>query len=329
MHVGTQQFSTSDEHLEYLVRYGVINKNENNITFYRDYGWDVKELIEKKEKCARYGLNMEMVAIPIAQLNIHGGGVPNYMLGNKEEGDQEIKLVCNMIRQAAEAGIPAIKYYLCEMENQRTESDPPGRGGSIYSTWDLEKAKNRPPRYGKPVSADENWARIKYFLERVVPVATECKVRMACHPCDPWLPPGFCGVDRVLGGFAGFQRFIEICPSPYHGVNLCLGCMAESSTNPAKEVPEIIRYFGSRKKIFLIHYRNIVGGRNKFQEVWPDEGIMNMHANMRALKEVGYQHMIVPDHAPGHKNSNRDQFEAWAFVFGYIKAMIQAVMNEK
>ena len=95
--------------------------------------------------------------------------------------------------------------------------------------------------------------------------------------------------------------------------------------NPAKEIYDIIRYFGSRKKIFLIHFRNIFGGRNKFQEVWPDEGVMNMHRNMQALKEVGYEHMTVPDHAPGHKNRNRN--EAWAFQFGYIKAMIQAVMD--
>lgn len=214
MHVGTQQFSTADEDLEYLARHGVFNKNENNITFHREYGWDVEELAAKKEKCARFGIEMEMVALPIANLNVDGGQVPNYMLGKYEEGDKEIELVCNMVRQAAEAGIPAIKYYLCEMENQRTESDPPGRGGSIYSTWDLEKAKDRPARYDEPVTAEMNWARITYFLERVIPVATECKVRMACHPCDPWLPPGHRCVDRVLGGFNGFKQFIEICPSP-------------------------------------------------------------------------------------------------------------------
>ena len=166
MHVGTQQFSTSDEDLEYLARHGVLNKNENNITFHRAYGWDVEELAQKKEKCKRFGIDMEMVAIPIAKLNVEGGEVPNY-----EEGDKEIELVCNMIQQASEAGIPAIKYYLCEMENQRTESFPPGRGGSIYSTWDLEKAKNKGPRFDKPVTAEENWARITYFLERVIPVA--------------------------------------------------------------------------------------------------------------------------------------------------------------
>ena len=98
MHVGTQQFNTSDADLEYLVRHGVFNKNENFITFHREYGWDVAELVQKKKKCAEFGINIEMVAIPIAQLNINGGAVPNYMLGSYDEGDQEIELVCNMIR---------------------------------------------------------------------------------------------------------------------------------------------------------------------------------------------------------------------------------------
>ena len=327
MHVGTQQFNTSDKDLEYLARHGVFNKNENFITFHRAYGWDVKELKEKKEKCARFGIDMEMVAIPLAHLNVNGGSIPNFMLGNYEEGDKEIELVCNMIKQAAEAEIPAIKYFLCAMENQRTESKPPGRGGSQYSTWNLEESDSATPRFDEPVTAEMNWARITYFLERVIPVATEYKIRMACHPCDPWLPPGYKGVDRVMGGFDGFKRFIEICPSPYHGVNLCLGCMAESVTDPLNEVPDIIRYFGSRKKIFLCHFRNIIGARNKFQEVWPDEGVMNMRWNMKALKEVEYPHMVVPDHAPGHKDPESGR-QAFAYEFGYIKAMMQAVMDE-
>ena len=107
-------------------------------------------------------------------------------------------------------------------------------------------------------------------------------------------------IDLIPGGAEGFRRFVEICPSPYHGLNLCLGCMAESVEDPAREVPDIIRYFGEQRKIHLIHFRNIFGGRSKFQEVWPDEGVMNMHTLMKTLKEVGYPHMVVPDHAPRH-----------------------------
>jgi mannonate dehydratase len=188
----------------------------------------------------------------------------------------------------------------------------------------LSKADATTPRYDQPVTAEQNWERITFFLERVIPLATEYKVRMACHPCDPWLPPGYKGVDRVLGGAEGFRRLIEICPSPYHGLNLCLGCMAESVLDPANEVPEIIRYFGERKKIHLVHFRNIVGGRNKFQEVWPDEGVMDMYALMKTLREVGYPHMVVPDHAPRHPAPGSFE-QAFAYQFGYIQAMIQAV----
>ena len=140
------------------------------------------------------------------------------------------------------------------------------------------------------VSADEFWERIDYFLERVVPVAQESGIRMACHPHDPHTPPGYMGVTRVLGTVEGLKKFVQMHESPYHGLNLCLGCMAESVEDPAREVPEIIRYFGQRRKIHLIHFRNIFGSRCNFQEVWPDEGVMDMFALMKALKEVGYPH---------------------------------------
>ena len=52
--------------------------------------------------------------------------------------------------------------------------------------------------------------------------------------------------------------------------------------------------------------------------------MVNYRANMKALKEVGYPHMVVPDHAPGHKEEGASR-QAWAFEFGYIRAMIQAV----
>ena len=86
MHVGTQQFTTTDEDLEYLARHGVFNKNENFITFHREYGWDVEELVSKKEKCARFGINMEMVALPMAQFNVNGDGRAQHYDGQLRRG---------------------------------------------------------------------------------------------------------------------------------------------------------------------------------------------------------------------------------------------------
>ena len=133
---------------------------------------------------------MEMAALPLHQLSDDGESVPHYMRGNFEKGDREIELICKMIRAAGEAGIPAIKYFLCEMENQRVPSDPPGRGGVRYSTWDLAKADADKPRWAGPVPAAQNWERVTHFLERVIPVAEESKVRMAMglHQGPPLFP---------------------------------------------------------------------------------------------------------------------------------------------
>ena len=72
------------------------------------------------------------------------------------------------------------------------------------------------------VDADAAWERITYFLDRVIPVAAEYKIRIACHPHDPGVPPeGYQGVARVLGTVDGLKRFVGIKENPYHGLNFC------------------------------------------------------------------------------------------------------------
>ena len=62
----------------------------------------------------------------------------------------------------------------------------PGRGTARYSEFVYAGAKQDPPlTIAGTVDADTYWERITYFLERVVPVAEEYKVKMGCHPQDP------------------------------------------------------------------------------------------------------------------------------------------------
>jgi mannonate dehydratase len=135
---------------------------------------------------------------------------------------------------------------------------------------------------------------------------------------------GFAGVARVLGTVEGLKRLVGIRESPYHGLNLCLGTTAEMLQDPAREIHDVIRYFGERKKIFNVHFRNIRGRRDAFQEVFPDEGDMDMLEVMRTLKEVSYPYMVMPDHMPRHPD-DPGGLQAFAYGFGYINALIQAV----
>jgi mannonate dehydratase len=136
------------------------------------------------------------------------------------------------------------------------------------------------------------------------------------------------GVHRVLGSVAGLRRFIEISPSRYHGLNFCQGTVAEMLANPGREIYDVIRYFGSRGKIFNVHFRNIRGGFLNFQETFPDDGDVDMLRALRVYKEVGYEGMIMPDHVP-HIAGDSGGAQAFAYAFGYIQALIQTVENER
>jgi mannonate dehydratase len=177
--------------------------------------------------------------------------------------------------------------------------------------------------------AEDYSQRITYFLKRVIPVAEEYKVRMACHPQDPGMPrgKGFQGVETVLGSVDGLKRFIAISPSPYHGLNFCQGTVSEMLARPGQEIFDVIRYFGSRGKIFNVHFRNIRGGFLRFQETFIDDGDVDMLKAMRVYREVGFDGMMMPDHVPAITGDARGA-QAFAYTFGYIKALIAAVAAE-
>src|SRR5262249_19138519 len=133
---------------------------------------------------------------------------------------------------------------------------------------------------------------------------------------------GYQGIYRVLGTIDGLKRFVSICESEYHGLNFCIGTLGENLSDPGREIHDVIRYFGTRKKIFNVHFRNIRGSRDHFSEVYPDEGDMNMVQVARTLREVGYEGMLMPDHMPHHAD-DPDGNQAFAYCYGYIKAILQ------
>jgi mannonate dehydratase len=125
----------------------------------------------------------------------------------------------------------------------------------------------------------------------------------------------------------GVKRFVALSDSPYHGLNFCQGTIAEMCTSP-QQVYDAIRYFGSRKRIFWVHFRNIRGTPTQFDEVFPDEGQIDFARAIRVYKEVGYDGVLIPDHVP-ESADDPSGWRAHAFCLGYIKAMIQMVESEK
>jgi mannonate dehydratase len=254
---------------------------------------------------------------------------PAIMLGQSPQRDRDIEAFQNHIRTCAATGIRTLKYNMSILGVARLE-EVPGRGDTMYNRWNYKEAaaKNPPLTKAGVVNADAFWERINYFLERVVPVAAENKVRIACHPQDPGMPPqGYRGVDRVLGTIDGLKKFIAMHENPYHGLNFCQGTVSEDLEHPNDEIGDVIRYFGSRKKIFNVHFRNIKGHRDDFvAEMFPDEGDVDFVKALKVYREVGYEDLLMPDHAP-HVVGAGSQWganENFAFEFGYIRGLIQA-----
>ena len=326
MHVGTQRSPTSPEILQYLKRHGV----DHICGYPADPGerghWLPEDVEKTRELCEQHGITLDMVALPLlpsSHIDREKRGA--IMLGQSPERDRDIEDIHKMIQACAKAGVPAFKYNMSLLGVLRVEPTP-GRGGSMYSTWKLAEAKPDPPltRAGR-VNAEQAWERISYFVERVIPVAEEYKIRAACHPHDPGVPPeGYQGIARVLGTPEGLYQFMSLSDSPFHGFNLCLGTTAEMLQDPNREIHDVIRRIGAANRIFNIHFRNIRGKRDDFVEVYPDEGDMNMVEVAMTLAEVDYPYMLMPDHMPRHQDDPNGR-QAFAFGFGYIKGVLQAV----
>ena len=326
MKLGCQTAPSNEKHFQYLARYGV-----RNVCGYPEIGGDrlyasVDELKRLRELAERNRISLDCIAPPFLESShIDREKHPAIMLAQSPERDRDIDSLQTLIRNCAAAGIPCIKYNLSILGVLRTDRTP-GRGDATYSTWRLKEAKPVPALTSAGrVDAEAAWERITYFLERVIPVAEEYKVRMACHPHDPGVPPeGYQGVVRVLGTVDGLKRFVSIKESAYHGLNFCQGTVSEMLANPGEKIYDVIRYFGSRHKIFNVHFRNIRGHRDDFVEVYPDEGDIDFVKAIRVYKEVGYPYMLMPDHVPEAEDDPRG-LQSFAFCYGYIRALIQAV----
>ncbi len=350
MKLGCQSAPTTEAHLKYLARYGVRHicgypRSAGNSLFPA-----LEDLQRMNDLAASCKVEILCVGPPILESSyIDREKHPAIMLAQSPERDRDIEQFQLLIRNCAAAGLPSIKYNMSILGVLRSGTRP-GRGDELDAVWNLETAERNlaaPPvivgghddisgkvmsvqpthgltRAGR-VNADQFWERITYFLDHVVPVANEYKIRLACHPHDPGVPPtGYQGIDRVLGTVDGLKHFITIQESPYHGLNFCQGTVSEMLADPNREIHDVIRYFGTRNKIFNVHFRNIRGHRNDFTEVFPDEGDVDMVQAIRTYKDIGYQYMLMPDHVPTAA-SDPAGLQSFAFCYGYIRGLLQSV----
>ncbi len=242
--------------------------------------------------------------------------------------EEELGTVCELIRNMGALGIPVWCYEWMPVLNWlRTSTDLPTRGGALTSGYDHAAMKDAPPTEYGVVTEEQLWTNLRYFLERVVPVAEKAGVKLAMHPDDPPLSP-IRGLGRIMRSVENFQRLLDLAPSPVNGIALCQG----NFTLMTRDLPGVIRHFGRQNKIFFVHFRDVRGTPEKFMETFHDDGQTDMAACMRAYRDIGYAGVCRADHVPtmeGEANQTPGYTTVGRlFAVGYIKGLRDAVYSE-
>jgi mannonate dehydratase len=90
-------------------------------------------------------------------------------------------------------------------------------------------------------------------------------------------------------------------------------------------VLDAIEYFGSRGKIFYVHFRDVQGGAEKFQECFLGEGNVDVVEAMRTFKRVGFTGFFIDDHVPHMVDDTQWGHRGRAQATGYIQGLLAAV----
>jgi mannonate dehydratase len=332
---------TSKENLEYNLRFGVksISPDPDQEAhrgkprsgsgqgggFIPDEGplggaFDLDLLKKMKDDCDKAGMWLEALRMDSGYIVLKKGS----------DQDKKIDQICENVRKAAQVDVHIISQHWTMIPIRRNGTAP-GRGGAVYTTFKLENDWQKLPEgIAGHVTVDEYWERITTFLQRVIPVCAEYKVAMANHPYDPpGLPFGYQGVENfdTPSIYTAYKKYEKIVDSPWNGFQLDLGVIGEGSTDVNKTEPLLVRYLAERGKIKQVHMRNIKGGLNDFQEVYPDEGVIDFFKIMRIFRDTGYEGSFLPDHMPAHRG-DPGKLQAYAFGYGYIHALINGVNSE-
>ncbi len=272
--------------------------------------WSEESIAALKKQVEDAGLHFEVIeSIPVHE---------DIKLG-KPSRDRYIENYCENIRRVAKAGVKCICYnFMPVFDWTRTQLDhvlPDGSTSLVYYQeqvdavnplqsdsdltlpgWDAsytrEELKQVVAEYNA-MSEDDLWNNLKYFLERVIPVAAECDVNMAIHEDDPcW---SIFGLPRIITCEKNIDRFLGLVDDPHNGITLCTGSLGCSNKN---DVVKMAAKYAAMGRIHFAHLRNVAVLENGFEERahLSSCGSLDMYAIVKALHDNGFTGYVRPDH---------------------------------
>ncbi len=258
---------------------------------------------------------------------------PKVQLGQPGR-DKDIESYQQFLRNLGEIG-GTIASYDFHPGNTYTTSEVQTARGYTARQFDLDDFRNKVEKqmFDRVYTADDIWANYTYLMKAILPVAKEANVKLALHPDDPPLAM-MNGVAKVFVHYDGYHRAEQIADSiegkgsPHWGLTFCVGTWSEGGDKMGKDVFEMIKDFGGRGKIEEIHFRSVTSPLPSFIETFPDEGYLDMYEVMKALRQVKFHGMLVPDHIPQLVGDSGMRRAGTAYAVAAIRALLRRANEE-
>lgn len=290
-----------------------------------DHVWSVQELLDLKKEINSAGLELEAIE------NFDPANWYDVLLDGPKKKKQ-IEDLKTIIRNVGKAGIPVFGYNfsLAGVSSRTTGPFARGEATSVAMTevdnrpiqngmvWNMTYDTNAGKGYIPRITHEELWQRLTYFLQELVPVAEEANVILAAHPDDPPAPV-VRDTPRLVYQPEMYQRLLDIVPSKSNGLEFCLGSISEMTEGDIYHYTE--QY---ADKIAYIHFRNVRGKVPNYQEVFVDEGDIDMIRILKILKEKNYNGVLIPDHTP-QMTCDAPWHAGMAYTLGFIKAALKMI----
>ena len=289
--------------------------------------WTVRSLRWLCEYTEKFGLSLDMIEnVPIRFFDKIIMGLP----GRDEQIENYIKTLHNM----GEVGIPILGHHFCPTWAWRTSISKSYRGFATVSAYDRSVEDKVPNAYTVskqhmitmgddiiPPTADDLWKNFEYFIKAVIPEAERAGVRLITHPSDPPLRV-VAGVERIFICKEDFLKAEKIADNPAWGINFCMGTFSQLGGEEC--VVDMLREFVPKKRVGMVHFRDVRGTVENFSECYLGDGRMNPARIMRELYENGYDGLLLDDHVPYLANDTRWGHTSRAYEYGYITGLAAA-----
>lgn len=309
-------------------------KKNYGIAALHDPVWELENLLRLQDMAGRYGLCIYAIE------NFSPADWYDVLLDGPEK-EKQMDYICEIIRNVGKAGIASIGYNFSLAGVWGHMKKDTARGGAeatcfdadeldidspvpLGQVWNMTYDDTAPSGTIQAPTSEELWDRLRWFLEHALPVSEEAGVELALHPDDPPMP-SLRSTPRLVYQPELYQELIDMLPSPSNKLEFCMGSIQEMFHG---DIYSAIDQYAAQKKISYVHFRNVIGKVPKYQEVFVDEGDIDMMRCLRLLKKHQFDGVLIPDHTP-LMTCGAPWHAGMAYALGYMKAALHSVEEEK